>query len=26
VIDGQPEGVDLKALIAKHRTAARAFA
>jgi 8-oxoguanine deaminase len=26
VIEGQPEGVDLKALIAKHRTAARAFA
>jgi 8-oxoguanine deaminase len=26
VIDGQPEGVDLKALIAKHKAAARAFA
>src|SRR5271166_906321 len=26
VIDGQPEGVDLKALIARHKAAARAFA
>jgi 8-oxoguanine deaminase len=26
VIDGQPEGVDLKALIAKHKATARAFA
>ncbi|MGA8585232.1 MAG: 8-oxoguanine deaminase [Roseiarcus sp.] len=26
VIDGEPEGVDLKALIAKHKAAARAFA
>ena len=26
VIDGQPEGVDLKALIAKHKAAARGFA
>jgi 8-oxoguanine deaminase len=26
VIDGQPEGVDLEALIAKHKAAARAFA
>jgi 8-oxoguanine deaminase len=26
VIDGQPEGVDLPALIAKHKAAARAFA
>ena len=26
VIDGDPEGVDLKALIAKHKAAARAFA
>jgi 8-oxoguanine deaminase len=26
VIDGAPEGVDLKALIAKHKAAARAFA
>ena len=26
LIDGEPEGVDLKALIARHRAAARAFA
>jgi 8-oxoguanine deaminase len=26
VIDGQPEDVDLPALIAKHKAAARAFA
>ena len=26
VIDGEPEGLDLKALIARHKAAARAFA